>query len=74
MSHPRLLRLDEAAERLRVSHATLYRLLARGEVHAVRIGSGTRIAEEDPAAFVEQLRRDSHAEGESREGEWVSDA
>ena len=38
-----LLRIDAAAERLAVSRATLYRLLQRGELPTVRIGSAVRV-------------------------------
>ncbi len=38
-----LLRVDIAAERLAVSRATLYRMVQRGELPIVRIGSAVRI-------------------------------
>jgi len=59
-----LLRIDEAAARLRISRAALYRLVGRGELRVVRIGRSARIAEQDLAAFVEKLRRGSRTEGE----------
>ena len=38
-----LLRIDAAASRLAVSRATLYRLIQRGELGTVHIGSAVRI-------------------------------
>jgi excisionase family DNA binding protein len=41
--HPDLLTLSEAAELLRVSRATAYRLVSAGELPALRVGHGLRI-------------------------------
>ena len=38
-----LLRIDVAAARLAVSRATLYRLIQRGELDTVHIGSAVRV-------------------------------
>ena len=38
-----LLRMDVAAARLAVSRATLYRMVQRGELPTVRIGSAVRV-------------------------------
>jgi excisionase family DNA binding protein len=38
-----LLRIDVAAERLAISRATLYRMVQRGELQTVRIGSAVRV-------------------------------
>ena len=35
--------LDDAAQRLSISRATMYRLIQRGEVPIVRIGSAVRV-------------------------------
>jgi excisionase family DNA binding protein len=50
MRHPagRLLTVNEAAERMRTSRATVYRRIATGEIPAVRLG-GTRAALRIPA-------------------------
>ena len=40
---PLLLRIDDAAQRLSISRATMYRLIQRGEVPVVRIGSAVRV-------------------------------
>jgi len=39
-----LLSVDETATILRVSRATIYRLVNRGELHAVKVGAQLRIA------------------------------
>jgi putative molybdopterin biosynthesis protein len=54
----RLLRPDEAAERLAVSRKTVYRLIDRGELRAVHVGRSVRI---DPSDLGNYLNR----EGES---------
>ena len=38
-----LLRIDAAADRLAVSRATLYRMVRRGEIPTVRIGTAVRV-------------------------------
>ena len=38
-----LLRIDAAASRLAVSRATLYRLIQRGELDTIHIGSAVRV-------------------------------
>jgi excisionase family DNA binding protein len=40
---PLLLRIDHTAKRLSISRATMYRLIQRGEVPIVRIGSAVRV-------------------------------
>ncbi len=45
--------INEAAELLAVDRRTVYRLIARGELHPVRIGSRQRI----PAEQLERLVR-----------------
>ena len=49
-----LLRIDAAAERLAVSRATLYRLVQRGELPTVRIGSAVRV----PVSAIERWLAD----------------
>jgi excisionase family DNA binding protein len=46
-----LLRIEEAADRLSLSRATVVRLLASGQLASVKIGSARRI----PVAALEQL-------------------
>ncbi len=38
-----LLRIDAAAARLAISRATLYRMIQRGEIPTIRIGSAVRV-------------------------------
>ncbi len=38
-----LLRIDAAAARLAVSRATLYRMIQRGEIATIRIGTAVRV-------------------------------
>jgi excisionase family DNA binding protein len=38
-----LLRIDAAADRLAISRATLYRLIQRGELPVIHIGSAVRV-------------------------------
>jgi excisionase family DNA binding protein len=40
---PLLLRIEDAAHRLSISRATMYRLIQRGEVPIIRIGSAVRV-------------------------------
>ncbi len=39
---PDLITTEEAADRLRVSRQTVYRLLARGELRGLRVGRGPK--------------------------------
>ena len=47
-----------AAKRLCISESSLYRLIKSGELPTVRIGSSSRITEEDLRAYVEGLPRE----------------
>ena len=62
---PRLLHsIREARDLLGVSERTLYRLLRRGELETVRIGTRTLIVHGVLVAYVENLRV-AHAQKES---------
>lgn len=52
-----LLRVEVAAERLAVSRATLYRLIQRGELPTIRIGSAVRV----PVSAIERWLADQIA-------------
>ena len=52
-----LLRVEVAAERLAVSRATLYRLIQRGELPTIRIGSAVRA----PVSAIERWLADQIA-------------
>ena len=55
----RLLSVREAAERLNISRASLYKLCAQNQVAYVRVGNAIRFVPEDVAAFVRPRRRAS---------------
>jgi excisionase family DNA binding protein len=40
---PKLLKVDQVAERLQVSPWSVYRLVARGDLPAVKLGTGPRV-------------------------------
>ena len=61
--NPQLLTIDEVATNLKVSRATVYRLIARGYLQRIKVGSSARFTERS----VEQLIR--RLETESREQE-----
>ncbi|MCA1783932.1 MAG: helix-turn-helix domain-containing protein [Intrasporangiaceae bacterium] len=48
-----LLTAAEVADQLRVSTMTVYRLIRRGELPAVRVGRNYRVRDRDLAAFLE---------------------
>lgn len=50
---PRLLRVREVADALAVSNMTVYRLIRDGELRAIRVGHGWRIAEADLTTFLQ---------------------
>jgi excisionase family DNA binding protein len=49
----RLLTAAEVADRLRVSTMTVYRLIRRGELTAVRVGRNYRVRERDLTSYLE---------------------
>lgn len=49
-----LLTAGEVADQLRVSTMTVYRLIRRGELPAVRVGRNYRVRLDDLEAFLEQ--------------------
>jgi excisionase family DNA binding protein len=51
-----LLTIREACDRLKLSRASLYRLIARGELPTVRIGRARRVIREDLDRFITTLR------------------
>ena len=50
----RLLKSDEVANILKISRAMAYKLMQRGEIPTVRIGSSVRVRVEDLEKYVEQ--------------------
>jgi excisionase family DNA binding protein len=50
----RLLTVGEVAATMRVSNMTVYRLIKRGELPAIRVGKNYRIRESDMDRYLEQ--------------------
>lgn len=50
----RLLRLEEIAERLAVSRSMAWKLIAHGEIRAVRIGRAVRVRPADLDAYIDR--------------------
>jgi excisionase family DNA binding protein len=48
----RLLKADELAARWGLHRATVYRMIARGELPALRIGGSIRVAEDEARAWL----------------------
>ena len=57
-----LLSVDETATILRVSRATTYRLIDRGELHAVRVGAHLRIAPAELRQYIYGSDADTRSE------------
>ena len=55
----RLLTIQQVARYLQISRASVYRLIGRGELKAVKVGRCRRIAADDLQRFVEGLRGES---------------
>lgn len=49
----RLLTVAEVASVMRVSRMTVYRLIRRGQLKAIRVGRNYRVREEDLGAYLE---------------------
>ncbi len=60
---PLLLRIDEVADRLTVSRATTYRLIQRGLIPTVHIGTAVRV----PADALDRWLQDQVATNASRD-------
>lgn len=54
---PRLLTVDDTAERLNVCTKTVRRWIARNELPVHRLGRGVRVAEDDLTVFLSKHRR-----------------
>jgi excisionase family DNA binding protein len=55
---PVLLTVEEAAERLRISRTSMYRLVSTGEVETVTVGRLRRVPAECLIEYVARLRQD----------------
>ncbi len=49
----KLLTVAEVADELRVSNMTVYRLIKKGDLAAIRVGKNYRIRQSDLAAYLE---------------------
>lgn len=58
-----LLKVSEAAQRLRLSEAKVWALLASGELKSVRIGRARRIPASEVDAFIERAVAEAAREG-----------
>lgn len=64
-----LLRIDQVCDRLQLSRATVYRLLASGDLRNVKVGTARRVTSSDLDSYIEQLRSDQyHPESEPLDG------
>jgi excisionase family DNA binding protein len=50
----RLLRLEDVADRLAISRSMAWKLVATGEIRAVRVGRAVRIRPADLEAYIER--------------------
>jgi len=55
----RLFRVEEIAQQLGVSRASVYAYIRGGELSATRLGRATRVAPEDLEVFVARKREES---------------
>jgi excisionase family DNA binding protein len=51
---PELLKVDEAAERLKVHPETLYRAIRRGDLQAGRVGRCLRVSDENLTKYLDR--------------------
>lgn len=56
---PRLLRIDDVAERLAVSRSMAWKLVALGHLVSVRIGRSVRVRPQDLEAYIAGAIRES---------------
>ncbi|KUM79733.1 helix-turn-helix domain-containing protein [Streptomyces curacoi] len=56
-----LLKVEEAARRLRIGRTTCYALIRSGELESVPVGRLRRVPADAPAAYVARLRAAKHA-------------
>jgi excisionase family DNA binding protein len=55
-----LLKVEEAARRLRIGRTTCYALIRSGELESVPVGRLRRVPADAPAAYVARLRAAQH--------------
>jgi excisionase family DNA binding protein len=55
---PRLLRLEEAADRLAISRSMAWKIIALGELRSLRIGRAVRVRQADLEAYITDAARE----------------
>lgn len=55
----KILKLNEVAQKLRVSKTTAYRMAQQGILPSVRFGGSVRVLAEDLEHFIEENRREA---------------
>ena len=63
---PRLLTIEETAKLLRISKATLHRLMADKQITPVRIGGRTLFDKKDLESFIEKSKTSEDRPGKKR--------
>lgn len=61
-----LLTLKDVMTRLKLSRATIYRLIEQGELHPFKIGNALRFEEQDLASFIARMKNPPGPPSESR--------
>jgi len=56
MTLPRLLTIDEVADRLRVHRSTVFRLIRDGELESYRVADRRLVSEHDLATYLERCK------------------
>jgi len=55
---PRLLRLEEVADRLAISRSMAWKIIALGELRSLRIGRAVRVRQADLEAYITAAARE----------------
>ncbi len=55
---PRLLRLEEVADRLAISRSMAWKIIALGELRSLRIGRAVRVRQADLEAYITDAARE----------------
>ncbi len=58
LAEPRLLRIDDVAERLAVSRSMAWKLVTYGQLRSVRIGRAVRVRPQNLAAYIADAVRE----------------
>lgn len=58
-SYPRLLRLEDVAQRLAISRSMAWKLIAYGQIRSLRIGRALRIRPQDLEDYLANVTRET---------------